>query len=103
MKKPTSDIIVEVGFYATNEGGRETVTPRDKFGCLFEFDGRIFDCRLLLDNVGSIAPGQTVRVPIKFLSPFSLKHKLHVGDKFRLREARDIAEGHVCEVLFDFR
>lgn len=94
------DIVADVRFYSTAEGGRQQVTPATMFACILVISGENFDCRLLLEGIGPVAPGQTVRVPIKFLSPHLLKHRLTKGTHFHLRELRTIAEGVVSEALF---
>jgi len=66
---------------------------------LIEFGGEYFDCRVLLIESGPVAPGERVTAPIKFLRPELIKSRLKVGDRFRLREARVIAEGTVDVVL----
>jgi hypothetical protein len=95
----TSDILATVHFYTSDEGGRQTPTPSDKLNCILEFEGEYFDCRLLLNETGPLLPGQEASVPIKFLYPDLIKPKLKLGDKFRLRESKTIAEG-VVDKLF---
>jgi hypothetical protein len=93
------DIIATVRFLSTDEGGRKSATPSSRFGCIFTFKDKNFDCFLLLNDVGEVMPGDKIRVPIAFLYPELLKHELHVGDCFTLRELRIIAEGQVEEIL----
>jgi hypothetical protein len=95
----TADIVAHVRFYTPSEGGRQGPTRSDQFGCLFELNGECFDCRLLLDDVGALQPGQQAKVPIKFLSPHLLQHRLRCGQKFHLREATTIAEGYIEDLL----
>lgn len=53
-----------------------------------------------MERVGrSVAPGETVDVPIKFLNPALIKPRLRTGDQFRLWEAGFFAEGEVLQVL----
>jgi hypothetical protein len=95
MKAVQPDILVVVRFLSTQEGGREGPTPKTWFGCPFVFAGEYFDCRLLLDGVGSISPGDKVKVPIKFVRPDLILKKLQVGDRFELWERGVIAEGYI--------
>jgi hypothetical protein len=92
MVKP--DIVAKIHFYSEAEGGRNSPTPLDHLGCIFVYGGDNFECRLLLQDIGPIAPGGQAMVPIKFLWP-ETKKRLHVGSRFNLREARIIAEGIV--------
>ena len=95
------DILATVYFYSSDEGGRQTPTPSDKLNCILDLEGEYFDCRLLLDETGSLLPGQEALVPIKFLYPDLVKPKLKLGDKFHLRESKTIAEGVVDKLLWD--
>jgi hypothetical protein len=61
----------------------------------------MFDCILLLQTVGPLAPGTTATVPIRFLSPDLIKPRLATGVRFKLWEIRDIADGIVDEVFPD--
>jgi|SRR5580658_5080458 hypothetical protein len=93
------DIIANLRFFSESEGGRESTTPPDYLGCIFEYEQENFECRLLLEDVGPIAPGGKGSVPITFLRPDLLKQRLHVGSSFRLRALRPIAEGIVEKIL----
>jgi hypothetical protein len=99
--KGQPDIIATVRFYATEASGRKGPTPPNMFGCPLEFEGEKFDCRLLLNAVGSLAPGATAKVPVAFLYPELIKPRLKVGSRFTLWEMRTIAEGVVEEILPD--
>jgi hypothetical protein len=61
-----------------------------------EYQGRYYDCRLLLGELPPIAPGQRVMVPIKLLRPELVEPPLKAGDRFRLHEQGVIAEGTVA-------
>jgi hypothetical protein len=87
------DVIVNLELYA--EGGRLGSTPANYLGCIFVYEGENFECRLLLEDVGPLVPGGRAKVPVKFLSPELIKNRLHVGDQFRLREAKMIGEGTI--------
>lgn len=98
MIKP--DIIADLYFYSTEEKGRAMPTPPNRFSCIFTINGCNYDIRLLLNEIGSIFPGQNIKnVPIKFLCPELIVSKLNVGDKFFLREIKIIAEGTIIEKL----
>ena len=94
-----SDIIARVRFFPTSEGGRQGATPEKMFGCPFVFKEEMFDCRLFLEGVGSVSPGDEVEVPIAFLCPNLIKPRLNAGDRFALWEMGTIADGEVREVL----
>ena len=93
------EILARVTFYVTEEGGRKGPTPPTWFGCPFFMDDQMNDCRLLLDGIGSISPGQTVDVPIVFLFPKLVVDRLKVGRKFKLWDMGIIAEGEILEVF----
>ncbi len=99
MTAVTPDIVAFLQFFSTSDGGRVSATPADFFGCIFEFKGNSYECRLLLDGIGPINPGDAVTVPIKFLRPDLLKSCLGVGNKFQLRELRPIANGLVENIF----
>ena len=88
-----------VQFYTTEAGGRKGPTPPETFGCPLEFEGEMFDCRLLLNEIGSLAPGATVKLPIAFLYPELVKPRLNVGSRFTLWETKTIAAGVVEQIL----
>lgn len=93
------DIIVSLQFYTTAEGGRKEPLPPEKFGCPFEFQGELFDCRLLLEETGCLTPGTQATVPVIFLRPDLIKARLKVGSRFTLWEMGTIAEGVVKKIL----
>jgi translation elongation factor EF-Tu-like GTPase len=99
MTQPTPDVIANIRLFSKGEGGREGPTRSDNFGCLFEYNGENFDCRLLLDRVGPIAPGQHATVEVKFLRPELIKPRLQVGSRFSLREGKTIGEGVVESIV----
>jgi translation elongation factor EF-Tu-like GTPase len=100
MTIPKPDLVARVHFLSAAEGGRTTPTPSNAFGCTFELAGERYDCRLLLESVGSIAPGRQATVPIKVLSRGLLKGLLKVGQTFDLHEGGTrIAEGEIEQVL----
>jgi hypothetical protein len=56
------------------------------------------DVRLLLDQIGSLRPGQEAFVPISFVDPEFAKAFVAEGTAFKLREAKIIGDGVVKEV-----
>jgi hypothetical protein len=65
---------------------------------MFVFASENYECRLLLDDVGSVDPGEQATIPIKFLRPDLIKPQLQIGDQFKLRESRVIAEGSIEDI-----
>ena len=95
------DIFIDVEFYDTNNDGRHTPISAHQFGCIFKFNDKYYDCRLLLQNIGIISPGdKKYKIPLKFLSPELIKPNLKCGDIFYLWEGRNIAQGTVTEIVF---
>src|SRR5262249_8450661 len=104
MISPRPDVIASVHLFAKDEVGpgdraRQTPTPENRFGCPLEYQGEMFDCWLLLDESGPIAPGGTVTVAIVFLNPSLIKPRLRVSNRFRLWEMGYIGEGEVMRVF----
>lgn len=98
----TPDIYISVNFYATEKDGRKLPTDPHIFSSIFVIDQSKHDCRLLLDQVGSILPGDYKKsVPVKFLYPKLVIPKLKVGTKFYLWDMRNIAEGEVLEIVIN--
>lgn len=98
----TPDIRVRVRLRTAEEGGRRKgEIPPVQFRCPFVFEGEMFDCRLLLDQVGTtLQPGASYeQIPVKFLFPDLVKPRLHPGASFKLWDGRDIADGEVTEVV----
>ncbi|MDP1699942.1 MAG: hypothetical protein Q8L53_03135 [Aestuariivirga sp.] len=96
MNYPT--VTVSVHFLTSEEGGRTSATPPDKLHCMFDLQGKYYDCRILLDSVGSVLPGQTVTAPLIFIDPETIIPKLVVGLKFNLHDPRLIATGTVMKI-----
>lgn len=95
MKNIAPQLVAEVTLYATDEGGRQGLTPPDWFGCickLAENDRRAWDCRLLLHGF-PMAPGETRRIGIAFLWPDQAVPAIVQARKFFLWEGRVIGEG----------
>lgn len=95
-----ADIFADIYFYKTEDNGRKTPTSSNFFSCVFIVDDKKHDCRLLLNDIGSIAPGETkFNVPIKFLCPELVFSKIRIGSKFYLWDMRNIAEGEIKEII----
>ena len=92
------DIVANVTLLSTNQGGRLGPTSSEVFRCPIEFDGAYFDCWINVAEVGSLAPGSTMRVGITFLCPELIVPRLLPGLEFRLWEGRIIGYGTVVEV-----
>lgn len=98
--KISPDILVTLRFLSTMEGGRKGPTPPDSLSSILEYDGRFYDCRLLLRDVGSVAPGETKTVPIKLLFPELVKAAMREGEVIRLRESAPIAAGIIDKIYW---
>ncbi len=98
MTKP--DIFARIRFNRTEEGGRKGPTPATYLGIPFHFEDGFYDCRLLLDGIGPLSPGDEAVTPLKFLHPPGIVPRLEVGSKFKLWEGRDVADGEVTEILW---
>lgn len=94
-----ANILAKIVLYATNAGGRKGPTPSDQFGCLIAIGDEYFDCRILLDSVGSLSPGQTATVPIRFLRPELVMPLLSQSNKFLIWDGRVVGSGEVEKVL----
>ena len=98
VMKSSNYIRAEVHLFGTDEGGRNGPTPPCQFGCLAEIEGEFFDCRLQLEDIGSLAPGTTAAVPIRFLRSDLVLPLLKVGAQFKLWEGRYVGTATVLEV-----
>ena len=95
----TPHILAEVRLLKTTEGGREQPTPPDFFDCSVDTSGEYFGMRMDLHRTGSLSPGSTAQVPIRFLRPEFILPWLGVGAEFSLREVgKIIGSGKVLEL-----
>lgn len=97
-----ADIFVDIRFCSSDEGGRKSAIPSrtEYYGCPFEHNAMHNDCRLLLKDFGEICPGDTLRnVPIVFMCPELVMHKLNEGDRFTLWEGGTKAEGTIIRIM----
>lgn len=93
------DLFANVTLYPTEQGGRRGPTPANWFGCPCTKDPhaeRNWDCRLLLDGL-PLAPGESRRVGIVFLSGEEAANDLRKAGKFFLREGRLIGEAVIVD------
>lgn len=90
------DIFAKVTMFASDAGGKTLAIPAVRYGCPLFINGRGFDCRLLLDQVGhGLEPGDAAEIPIKFLYFDLVRSHLAPGVRFTLWEMRDFAEGEI--------
>lgn len=101
MSNTIIDIVARIKLYHTNEGGRESSTQSDRFACIFEFEKENFSCFFNLTDIGPLYPGFAGNVPIAFLSPKLIKHRLKIGSQFLLKECRIIGEGEVIDIRYN--
>jgi hypothetical protein len=95
MKPP--EIVADIQLFESDHGGRKGVTPSDHWGCLLEYEGELYECRVLLSETGPLLPGQGARTPVVFLRPELLAGRMGEGAHFTLREERTVAAGVVVE------
>jgi|SRR5215470_4254810 len=95
----TPEIVADIQFLSTADGGRKGPTPDHVFGCPLEYAGELFDCRLDLSGIGPISPGQAVTVPIQFVFPRLVLPRLRVGSAISLWEMGTIARGTVARII----
>ena len=95
------DVIIEVRFKTTAEGGRQTAIGGtavvDYYACPCVIEGKAFDCRLLLGK-RRLELGEIYEVPVKFMNWQLVGPKLHEGVSFALWEGKDVATGKVLRL-----
>lgn len=95
------DIIADVRLYSTDEGGRQDRTPQDFFCCpLVIPNSDLHDARIILAKHGSFAPGDSKRVPVKFLAPDQALTKFGVVSVLKIWEFKVIGEAIVVKISF---
>jgi hypothetical protein len=92
-----ADALVRIRLLPTDAGGRQGPTPDRWFGCIFAYQGEMYDCRLILEESGSLFPGSEAIVPIQFLNPGVVSY-LRQGSRFELWEGKIIGEGEVVRI-----
>lgn len=90
-------IIAYVRLLPSVSGGRKGPTPSGKFGCVLRTEEKCFDCRFLLDKIGSLVPGESYEVPIAFLDPANAIAWFQRGAEFELWEGKIIGSGKVID------
>lgn len=93
------DIVAKVKFYSAENGGKENSISMKVFPCIFVFEDKNYECRLLLDQVGTVSPGDIKEIPIVFLCPENVIPLLKKGCAFYLRDGAIIASGEVAELF----
>jgi hypothetical protein len=99
--KFTPHILAEIRLLPTEAGGRKGPMPLDVFVCQMGSGGEYFEMRMDLTGVGSLSPGSTARVPIRFSRPQYVLMWIVVGTEFsisELGESGKIGGGKVLEV-----
>jgi hypothetical protein len=94
-------ILAEVRLLPTEAGGRKGPTPPDVFVCQIGSSGEYFEMRWDLSEIGSLSPGSTARVPIRFSRPEYVLPWMRVGAEFSLTESREsgkIGGGKVLQI-----
>lgn len=92
------DFMAWIKFFPSSEGGRKGATPGTIYGCPLSFSGSLRDCRMLLDEVGPIAPGDEKEVPIKMLDIDSAREFLHEGAEFEVWDGRVVGTGKITKL-----
>ena len=95
------DIIAKIRFRTTAEGGRNGPILTDTLRGMFVLGSEVFDCLLMLGEIGTVHLGETVTVPMRFLVADLLRGRLEPGSKFHLRDYRVIADGEVESVFLE--
>jgi hypothetical protein len=91
-------ILADVWLLPTDAGGRTEPTPPDVFVCRIGGD-ECFEMLMDLSAIGSLSPGSTARVPIRFSRPDYINPLIQVGTEFSLNdEVGKIGAGKVIEV-----
>ncbi len=91
------DVIIEVRFKTTEEGGRKGPVYIEQFRCPVSVDNELFDGCMPL-NGQRIELGQTYRLQVWFLWPDLVLPKLSVGKDIALWDGKEIAVGKVIEL-----
>lgn len=92
------DIIINVRFFTTAEGGRSTAVEGQFYACPLFVENEGFDCRLLLEG-RRLELGSTYEVPVKFLYRELALPELTVGKEVLLWEGRNVAKGQVVKIV----
>lgn len=91
-------ILAQVRLLPTEAGGRNGPTPPDVFVCRMGSGGDYFEMLMDLSGIGSLFPGSTAQVPIRFSHPEYINPLIQVGAVFSLNEVGKIGGGKVLKV-----
>jgi hypothetical protein len=97
MENIQPQLIADVTFYSTEQGGRKGPTRTDWFGCpckVNKEDEHAWDCRIILSGQ-PMHPGETRRLGFVFLSGEKAATILRTAGKFFLWDTRIIGEAKV--------
>ena len=93
------DITAKIYFYKKEDGGPKNRLV-EKIHCPSEINGEKFDCFVEIGKNKSVVAGDTIIVPVSFLSPKIVLPMLKVGSKFKLWDnKRFIADCTVEEII----
>ena len=97
--KLAKDILVEMSYLLTEDGGRKNPTWSG-YRPQFFYNNHDWDAQHEYIDVEKVYPGDTVKAYLTFMSPQEHFGKLKIGDHFLIREGRKIiAFGHVIEII----
>lgn len=92
------DVIIQVKFLTTDEGGRETAIRSRNYGCPVIFDDQGFDCRFAMNKEEVYKLGCSYEIPIRFLNYNAVQPHLELGKKITLWEGKTIATGTITQI-----
>jgi translation elongation factor EF-Tu-like GTPase len=94
-----ADIEAEITFVSSEAGGRNTLA-RTRYSPQFHYRGDDWAAVHEYPDVEGAAPGDTVRVLLRFLRPEEHVGHIRVGTEFAIREgARIVGHGRVTRLL----
>jgi len=97
-RKLHPEVVIEIRFKTTAEGGRKSSVFRDNYSCPLLVGGEAFDCRIEIENP-PLELGRTYELPVQFLSPDLALPLLRPGTPVTLWEGREIATGLIKKTL----
>jgi len=95
------DVLIQVRFLTSAEGGRAAGIFGSRYGCPLFVDGQGFDCRFILKANTCLELGMTYDIKIKFLNPDLALPHLEEGTPISLWEGRTIATGQVISISIE--
>ena len=94
------EVVIQVRFLTTAEGGRQSSIKSDRYGCPLMIDEtQGFDCRFVLDGASVFELGNEYEIAVSFLNPEKALSHLSEGDTIFLWEGKKIGEGTVKTIL----